>query len=369
MLSASAIRRWSAVHRWTSLISTAFLLLLCVTGLPLIFHDEIDQALGYGVAAEASGAPSLSTDAITARLLARHPGQHVQFVLWDPDTPGVVAFAIGRAADSPPGENEAVYVDAADGRVLAEDSLDRGPMGTIRKLHAELFLGPFGGIALGFVALLFLTALVSGVVVYAPFVRREPFGVIRSSSPRIRTLDLHNLVGMATLGWALVVGATGLINSWGDIAVQVWQARELSHMATTSNADMSGRPATIDAVVASARAAAPGMAPSFVAMPGSVLTSRSHYGVFLRGDTPLTEHLLKPVLVDKSGRVAGVRELPWYMKGLFLAQPLHFGDYGGWPLKLVWALLDLLTIYVLVGGFRLWLGRRQGREPFAGTPA
>ena len=33
------------VHKWTSLICTVFLLMLCITGLPLIFHHEIDDLL------------------------------------------------------------------------------------------------------------------------------------------------------------------------------------------------------------------------------------------------------------------------------------------------------------------------------------
>jgi uncharacterized iron-regulated membrane protein len=30
---------------WSSLVCTVFMLLLCVTGLPLIFHEEIDEYL------------------------------------------------------------------------------------------------------------------------------------------------------------------------------------------------------------------------------------------------------------------------------------------------------------------------------------
>lgn len=41
-MQRSTIRVWFLVHKWTSIISTAFLLMLCITGLPLIFHDEID---------------------------------------------------------------------------------------------------------------------------------------------------------------------------------------------------------------------------------------------------------------------------------------------------------------------------------------
>jgi uncharacterized iron-regulated membrane protein len=44
---------------------------------------------------------------------------------------------------------------------------------------------------------------------------------------------------------------------------------------------------------------------------------------------------------------------------LFVSQPLHFGDYGGMPLKILWALLDVITIVILVTGLYLWLRRRK----------
>jgi uncharacterized iron-regulated membrane protein len=51
--------------------------------------------------------------------------------------------------------------------------------------------------------------------------------------------------------------------------------------------------------------------------------------------------------------------MPWYMQALLLAQPLHFGDYAGLPMKILWAILDLMTIAVLWTGLRLWIGRRR----------
>ena len=44
-MSRTTIRIWYLIHKWSSLIPTAFLLMLCVSGLPLIFHDEIDAAI------------------------------------------------------------------------------------------------------------------------------------------------------------------------------------------------------------------------------------------------------------------------------------------------------------------------------------
>ncbi len=54
-----------------------------------------------------------------------------------------------------------------------------------------------------------------------------------------------------------------------------------------------------------------------------------------------------------------MREMPLYVKTLLVSQPLHFGDYGGLPLKIIWALLDVITIVVLGSGLYLWLGRRK----------
>lgn len=50
-MTTSALRKWSWAHKWSSIICTLFMLMLCITGLPLIFHDEIDELLHDQVAA------------------------------------------------------------------------------------------------------------------------------------------------------------------------------------------------------------------------------------------------------------------------------------------------------------------------------
>jgi uncharacterized iron-regulated membrane protein len=80
----------------------------------------------------------------------------------------------------------------------------------------------------------------------------------------------------------------------------------------------------------------------------------------MRGDRPLTSRLLKPILLDAAtAEVADSRDLPFYLKALFISQPLHFGDYGGMPLKIIWALLDGFTIVVIGSGLYLYLVRRR----------
>jgi uncharacterized iron-regulated membrane protein len=103
---------------------------------------------------------------------------------------------------------------------------------------------------------------------------------------------------------------------------------------------------------------APGMKLSFIAFPGTSFSSPHHNTFFLRGSEPFTSKLLQPVLVDaKTTEVTAAPKMPWYLTALLVSQPLHFGDYGGMPMQILWALLDIATIIVLGSGLYLWLKR------------
>ena len=107
----------------------------------------------------------------------------------------------------------------------------------------------------------------------------------------------------------------------------------------------------------------------FVAFPGTRFSSEHHYGVFMKGNTHLTAHLMTPVLIDaQTLDVTAVVERPWYMDALGMSQPLHFGDYGGMPMKVLWAALDVLTIIVLSSGLYLWWVRRKVARPIDVSP-
>ena len=67
-----------------------------------------------------------------------------------------------------------------------------------------------------------------------------------------------------------------------------------------------------------------------------------------------------PAMLDgETGQLVTARGLPWYLRALQVSRPLHFGDYGGLPLKIIWALLDFAAIVLLASGVYLWLGKRK----------
>jgi hypothetical protein len=96
-----------------------------------------------------------------------------------------------------------------------------------------------------------------------------------------------------------------------------------------------------------------------IIFPGAEFGSPYHNLVWGKGQEPLTSRLFTPMLIDaRSGAISGVVSMPWYLHALQVSRPLHFGNYGGLPLKVIWALLDIVTILVLGSGLYLWLSRK-----------
>jgi len=362
-MTNKALRLWSWVHKWTSLVCTLFLLLLCVTGLPLVFYHEIEHVLGNEVEApeiENPGA-SASLDTIVTNSKAHFPGKQLQYLSWDEEEPALVYAGLGDELDSEDG-NRFLALDARTGEALGEIPFQGTVMYYVYRLHVDIFAGLAGKLFLGFMGLLFVASIVSGIVVYSPSMRKLEFGSVRHHRPRaVRWLDLHNLLGIVLAAWMIVVGATGVINTWADLVFQYWRNDQLAEMlGAHKDNPRPETPASLDTAIQTARDKVPGMIPSFVALPGTLYSSTGHYTVFMHGDTPLTSKLLQPVVIDAAtGDFTDSREMPWYVTTLLISQPLHFGDYGGMPLKILWAILDVITIVVLVTGLYLWFRRRR----------
>jgi uncharacterized iron-regulated membrane protein len=362
-VTPARIRTWYLVHKWTSLICTAFVLMLCLTGLPLIFHEELEDALGYNapLAQVPPGTRPPTLDAIVTRVLGTRPGEVVQYVSFDQDRP-VVVIGTAPSASSPPSSVHNQPVDLRSGALVPPPPQEEGFIWFVHELHVELFSGLPGTLFLGAMGLLFVISIVSGAVVYAPFMRRLDFGAVRRGrSTRLKWLDLHNLTGISVTAWLLVVGITGVFNTLDKPLASQWRNGQLAQMtAPYKNAAPLTHLGSLDAAVETARRASPGMQPSSVSYPGSFFSTPHHYNVFMRGATPVTSRLLKPSLVDAAtGQLTDTRDMPLHIRALFLSRPLHFGDYGGLALKVVWALLDIVAIVVLGSGIYLWLGRRR----------
>ncbi len=364
-------RKWAFVHKWSSLICTAFLLVICLTGLPLLFSDEINAWLEpHTYEALPATTPTVNLDRLTAAGRQMYPSEIVTSVFVDDDEPQIYLWMAPSWAALKSERKSAHFIrfDARTAKILevSKPAAARRPtfIGIMLGLHRDLFVDLPGELFLGLMALLFVIATVSGVVLYGPFMRRLDFGTVRRDrSSRLKWLDVHNLLGAATLAWVLVVGATGLMNELSTPLFGIWQLTDVRAMLERWRGQPVPAPAELSSIQSAftqVKGALPDRVVTSIVFPGSENGSPRHYVLWTKGNTPLTQRLFNPVLVDAvSGEFVGVVKMPWYLRALEVSRPLHFGDYGGLPLKILWALLDVVTIVVLGSGLYLWLSRRR----------
>lgn len=370
MTAAASLKTWYWWHKWTSLVCTVFLLVICVTGLPLVFHEEIEHWLEEGkpFAVVAEGTPRVPVDQLMASARQEYPDQVLEYVYFDEDHP-TVYIGMSPSHTGDPKLTHYMRYDAHTGELLHDAPTVQEEqfsfMGMMFALHVDLFTGLPGQLFLGLMGLLFVIAIVSGVVLYGPFMRKLDFGTVRKGkSRRLKWLDLHNLLGIVLLGWLMVVGLTGVINELSRPLYGIWQATDLVKLtAGYQDAEPPKQLASADAALRATAQAVPDHTIISFSHPGNLFATPHHYMVWTKGNTPFTSHLIVPVLVDAAtAEVTAVVRPPWYLVMLALSQPLHFGDYGGLPLKILWVVLDLLTIVVLVSGLYLWLARRKAAD-------
>ncbi|MFT3966314.1 MAG: PepSY-associated TM helix domain-containing protein [Sphingobium sp.] len=369
MKNPRTIYLWLWVHKWSSLISMLFLLMLCGTGLPLIFHEEISDWLDPhpSLPSVALGTPTPTLESIVRKAQAARPPGHALYWFFIPDDePRTVTVITAESLKPAGGGLPGTFFQSFDrrtGEALKAHGDETGFMSVMFRLHTDMFAGLPGTLFLGAIGLLLVIAVISGVVIYTPFMRKLDFATVRSArGSRVLWLDLHNLLGVVTVAWLLVVGGTGAINTLYEPLFEHWRATEIADMlAPYKNAPPVAQRVPVDTVLAVVHKAAPERFPVTVIFPGAPASGNHHYLVVTKGSTPLTSRIMIPLLIDaQTGKLTAAPDPPWYMKMLSLSQPLHFGDYGGMPLKIIWAVLTVITIIVLSSGIYLWL-----RKPLA----
>jgi uncharacterized iron-regulated membrane protein len=366
MLLSARVRMWYRLHRWSSLICTLFILVSCVTGLPLIFHDEIEHLMrpGHNETRAVEDTASVSLQELVERTEQRHPGMHPLFVTRDDQEPRVnVTLSLNGSSNLT--QRVVETYDSRTGAKLEATVPGQDFMDKLLELHRDLFTGTPGELLMGAMAFLLLVSLITGTIIYRPFMRRLKFGTVRwTSAKKLPWFDLHNLLGIVALCWMLVVAGTGVLNAVSTPLFALWRADAMAKTLAPYRGDPAvTQTVSLDMVAAAAEKALPGRRVTGIAYPHPDYSSPWHFLVYTKGTTPVTSRIFTPALVDaKTGIVTSSQQFPWYIHALEVSRPLHFGDYGGLPLKVLWMVLDIIMIGVLTSGLVLWWKKR-------GTPS
>ncbi|MFV0624254.1 PepSY-associated TM helix domain-containing protein [Sphingomonas sp. ac-8] len=241
----------------------------------------------------------------------------------------------------------------------------------ILNLHIALHLPrSWGEFIVGLAGVALLSSLVSGILAH-PRVFKDAFHLRLGGSRRLQEADLHNRLGIWALPFHVVIALTGALLGLSTLIVGVLAM--LLYRGDTAKVyglfldpppAINAAPAPLpplSAVLSEARRRAPGADPHQLTIENAgradariAVTSERHR-LLVPQDTTSFDATGR-VLKDQHPQdlVAGTRILGGIGQ-------LHFGWYGGVPVRILYGLLGLALCVVTSSGVTIWLARRRDK--------
>ena len=365
MSKKSRSKLWFLVHSWLALPIWFFVLIVCFTGMLAVVSQEIVWLANPDVRASAPDdqAQRLSYQQVLDKLHSAEPDMAVRYL----QQPDGSHFALNVGVTYPDGTAPTLYVNPYTGAIQGKTP-DFNFEAFTRALHGW-WLVPFtqgyswGWYLVSILGLPLLASLVTGLVVYKKFWRGFFKLPRRGNGPRIFWGDLHRLAGVWSIWFIAVISITG---TWFLIQAILFDnqisvssepivpviAREQVPLTT------DGSPAPrldVDSAVALAQARIPGLDISYVNLPA---TAYSHIDLMGRGWYPLMYQTaaVNPYTreVDSQFLLGDRSAFEFFTESM---RPLHTGDFGGLPIKLVWFFFGLLLTLMVFSGLLIWTKR------------
>lgn len=245
----------------------------------------------------------------------------------------------------------------------------------LASLHMNLHLPRTWGLFLvGLTGVALLSSLISGLLSH-PRLFKDAFALRWGGSRRLQEADLHNRLGVWGLPFHVVVSTTGALLGLSTLIVGVLALAAYDGDSEKAFATILGPHASEDATAAPVPDIAAMMRRVQSEHPNAAFTSvnvghiaKAGQIVHLSMSTPGHLAMGNSYYFDGTGKPLGDGGLETGSIGkqiLGALQPLHFGWFGGFAVKVVYGILGLALTVVTHSGITVWLARRRER----GRPA
>lgn len=380
------IRIYKSVHTWTGILTGMALFIAFYAGALTVFKDPIAR-WASPPAAEAA-VPLADAQTLILQTLRANPQAARDFTLHLRDAENVPA-RMGwqvRAPDADDHDESSIRHYAA--------TLDANGAARIDEFHPSqlaYFIDVLHRVVglpvdsdpnrwvMGIVSALYALALVSGVIVLLPSLVKDFFALRVGRNLKRMWLDAHNVVGIVSLPFHIVMALTAVVFAFHD-GFYVLQDRML-HDGKLSAAFQGPRaapgaaptrdPATMltpPELVASVRALSHGFEPSMLQYQ-NITGPRAAVRVWGKDAAAVSPRARGgfAVVDPYSGKLLtrdfmpGQQSTPNLVVSSFFA--LHMAAFGGTPVQWMYFLLGLAGAWLFYSGNLLWIETRRRKTP------
>jgi uncharacterized iron-regulated membrane protein len=345
------------IHLWAGVGIGLYLIAISLSGSILVFQQDV---LDDTKPATDTASPALTFGQAVEVAQGAHPEAKLLYIDNRNRNPNVVSVLLATAQGT-----QVINVDRSSAR-LVDDSIRQQRHSVFRfleDLHNQLLSGSTGERvnAVGG-GLLFLMSL-TGIVLWWPGRRqwKRALTVLwRARWPRVN-FDLHVAFGFWTLLFVAMWGLTGLYFGFPfHFRRAVAMFTPVVEMPRTSHW-MPGSPVTpVDRLIERAQNAFPGT--ELVFLTYGVQDENGSIVVLLSKNRRVPLEVARDIVYvhPSTLEILGTEDSSrwsWGDKLLMWAYTVHFGDFGGLPTKLIWAVVGLIPAGLTVTGYLMWWNR------------
>lgn len=373
------VRMYKDIHSWVGVISGLALFIAFYAGAITMFEEPLHRWASRPMALGAP-TPLEKTPELIAKVAAAHPeaaGRYGIVLQPGPESPGRLRWSTGGRDHD---EGETFHANLGEDGSLRVSQEGPSPVAQfVDVLHQQVGLPLDHEIAMpimGAVSLLYAIALVSGVIVLLPSLVKDLFALRIGKNVKRMWLDVHNVLGIFSLPFHIVMALTAVIFAFHD---QFYEAQDFTFGdGARAEAVRQGRPDAAlkpsgpplppERIVAELAAQAPGFTPTLLSY--SRKGPDGPLGLRVQGVDP--RHGLRgatfgvAVVDPHTGRITGEDYMPGRQSGWFKAVTsffaLHFGNFGGATVRWAYFVLGLAGAFLFYTGNLLWIESHRRRD-------
>lgn len=387
-VKADIIRTYKSLHTWVGIISGMALFIAFYAGALTIFKEPISHwatpPIKHSESIRLSAVPS-----VLGRVIESHPEaaqriqlnlnpetHHTQQIIWtvEGEKGGDHDVSSLRYFSAQLDEHQDLVTTEVYPATVAQfiDTLHRVVGLPVDSDPNRWIMGIF--------AILYTLALVSGLIILLPILVKELFAFRLGRKPKRVWLDAHNVVGVTSLPFHLIMAITAfgfayhdLIYDAQDKLIHEGQLRQaLFSSAPKPNPEQSTDPATMlspEELLATAKEIAPSFVPYQLEYAG-ITTPRASVMIWGNDADAIAPRAPGGFIAINpySGEVQSTDYLPGQQPGEMIAVSsffaLHFATFGGSPIRWAYFILGLAGAWLFYTGNLLWVeNRRRHSKP------
>lgn len=347
-----------AVHSVAGLLSGLFILLMSLSGAALVFHEELDN-LQYPAITAGSNDRVLSVDSCYHILQHYYPHAQVSNCSIAENNTQPFIFSVYDSSYKSGTENMQVFIHPQTGEVLKTRGGSKDPannfMSWVSAFHNSFHLQKKGEWLLGFFGVVFLISMVTGIIMY----RKKMAAVLSFSKAVFQKNNLHQIIGVYALVFNLMIAITGVWMQRYVFKKEFYAAQNTHTAVLKSSPPLFFR---LDSALIKTKNEYPDFTGYIIYFAQNKRQKTTVYGSRKTNSFIHSKKFADVIFMDSVGNItstAFVNEIDPGSRYDIINSQIHFGKYGGLPVKIIYSLFGLTGGVLSITGFLLWIKRKK----------